>query len=318
MTDGRLQQAIREASTWYVRLNADPVSPRTQDRWRQWLAADATHARAWQRVTDVQATFSRVPGALAQPALQAAGKVHRRTILRGMVGIGIVVSSAGIGYRLLPWALPGVDVRTAVGERRRLVLADGSIVHLNTDTAIDVRFGPAERRLVLHRGEIIVTTHPDGVAVPRPFLVETQQASVLALGTQFSVQTSAQVTQVGVQQAAVEVWSHQAPAHRMRVSSGQQTRVAEGRVQAPQLLDRTATAWRDGSLIAIDQPLGELVMALSRYRRGWLRCDPAVAHRRVSGTFPIDDTDLALAALAQGFGLRIVRRSAYWVTVTGA
>jgi transmembrane sensor len=47
-----------------------------------------------------------------------------------------------------------------------------------------------------------------------------------------------------------------------------------------------------------------------------LRCDPAVAALRISGAFPITDTDLALEALQSAFALDVQRRTRYWVTVT--
>jgi transmembrane sensor len=75
-------------------------------------------------------------------------------------------------------------------------------------------------------------------------------------------------------------------------------------------------AWQQGSIIAINRPLSELLADLSRYRSGVLRCDPRIAQLKVSGAFPIDDTDLALAALESGFSLRIIRYSRYWVDVS--
>jgi len=75
-------------------------------------------------------------------------------------------------------------------------------------------------------------------------------------------------------------------------------------------------AWRQGSIIAIDRPLGELLADLSRYRRGVLQCDPQIAGLKISGAFPIDDTDRALAALESGFSLQIKRYTRYWVRIS--
>ena len=84
------------------------------------------------------------------------------------------------------------------------------------------------------------------------------------------------------------------------------------------LNDVTLGAWRQGSIIAINRPLGELLADLSRYRRGVVRCDSRIADLKISGAFPIDNTDLALAALQSGFALTINRYTPYWVTVSGA
>ncbi|MGH8485657.1 MAG: iron dicitrate transport regulator FecR, partial [Pseudomonas sp.] len=69
---------------------------------------------------------------------------------------------------------------------------------------------------------------------------------------------------------------------------------------------------------AIDRPLADVLADLSRYRSGVLRCDPRIAGLKVSGAFPIDDTDRALAALESGLSLRITRYSRYWVNVSAA
>ena len=80
--------------------------------------------------------------------------------------------------------------------------------------------------------------------------------------------------------------------------------------------DASVGAWQQGSIIAINRPLGELLAELSRYRPGVVRCDPAIAQLKVSGAFPIDDTDMALSALESGFSLRVRRFSRYWVNVS--
>ncbi|MFK3815647.1 hypothetical protein ACI2KG_03385 [Pseudomonas sp. NPDC089407] len=68
--------------------------------------------------------------------------------------------------------------------------------------------------------------------------------------------------------------------------------------------------------MANEQRLDTLLAELGRYRSGWLRCDPAVAGLRVSGTFPVDDSDKALRAITSVLPVSIVRRTRYWVTVS--
>ena len=64
-------------------------------------------------------------------------------------------------------------------------------------------------------------------------------------------------------------------------------------------------------------PLADLVAELARYRRGVLRCDPAVAHLRASGLYSLRDTDRALDSLARALPVRVRRLSPWWVTVQG-
>lgn len=52
---------------------------------------------------------------------------------------------------------------------------------------------------------------------------------------------------------------------------------------------------------------------LGRYRPGLLGCDPSVAGLRLSGAYPLDDTDRALAAIARAVPVEVVSRTRYWV-----
>ncbi|MFD2980294.1 iron dicitrate transport regulator FecR, partial [Klebsiella pneumoniae] len=74
-------------------------------------------------------------------------------------------------------------------------------------------------------------------------------------------------------------------------------------------------AWSNGLLVANRQRLDDFLAELGRYRQGWLRCDPAIAGLRISGTFSIDDTDSALRALEASLPVQRLERTRYWVTV---
>ena len=62
------------------------------------------------------------------------------------------------------------DYRTGVGERRVVTLEDGTSLHLNTDTAVNVTFSEEGRDLHLLKGEASFTVARDSV---RPFVVKT-------------------------------------------------------------------------------------------------------------------------------------------------
>ncbi|MBD3649871.1 MAG: iron dicitrate transport regulator FecR, partial [Alcanivorax sp.] len=76
-----------------------------------------------------------------------------------------------------------------------------------------------------------------------------------------------------------------------------------------------AASWAGGKLMVVDMPLRELLAELGRYRRGHLACSDAVAGLRVSGTFPLTDTDRALGVITEAFPLRQRRLTDYWVTL---
>ena len=104
----------------------------------------------------------------------------------------------------------------------------------------------------------------------------------------------------------------------LRLEAGQQLVFDRDTAEAPSPLPAGSDAWTRGQLIVSDRPLGHVVADLARYRRGVLRCAPAVAGIRVSGVLPLDDTDRALAILAGRFPVRVSSASRYWVTVDAA
>ena len=74
-------------------------------------------------------------------------------------------------------------------------------------------------------------------------------------------------------------------------------------------------AWATGVLLADNQRLEDFLAELSRYRHGYLGCDPRIADLRVVGAFPLADTDRVLQALAATLPVRIERRMAWWVSL---
>jgi transmembrane sensor len=184
---------------------------------------------------------------------------------------------------------------------------------LNTDTSVNLRFDGRQRVLELLSGEILVTTAVD--PLQRPFKVLTRHGEVLALGTRFIVRSQELGGEVSVLEKAVQV-SPALGGAMIRVEAGQSVAFNGRSAGALRRNDASVGAWQQGSIIAIDRPLSELLADISRYRSGVLRCDPRIAQLKVSGAFPIDNTDRALAALESGLSLRVTQYSRYWVNVS--
>ena len=98
---------------------------------------------------------------------------------------------------------PGTELATKPGERRRVVLRDGSVLFLNADTV--VRYD-ADRRITLKQGEVFVEVAPRSAdKVGATFVVQTPNRAVTALGTKFVVKADGRGTNVAVTQGKVKV-----------------------------------------------------------------------------------------------------------------
>ncbi|OZI74426.1 FecR domain-containing protein [Bordetella genomosp. 12] len=303
-------RAINEAAAWYVRLGSETVSQEDQQAWRHWLGHNDANRAAWDKVEQVCRQLGRLPGSIARPTL-AATKVTRRAVLSSIGLLAGVGGTSWLGWQTLPWHSWVADYRSAVGERRNISLADGSSMLLDTDTAVDVTFDAEARILDLRSGAIFVTTHPDPHHTPRPFIVRTRQGTVIALGTRFTVKAEGDWTNVAVLEKSVRIAPNQGH-DTLTLHAGQQTQFSDSAISPPQNSDLTTASWVTGNLVVFDMPLGELAAELGRYRRGGLTCDTDIAHLLVSGSFPLNNTDQALASLTQSFPIKASRFLGYW------
>lgn len=319
----------RQAVHWLLELQsgdgpASPASQRSHQQWQAWLAADPLHARAWQRIAEVDAQLRGVstPVALHTLATPALGRRHAvRLAVLLSAGVGGLLAAQHSELGRAGWQQLAADWSTATGQQREITLADGTQVHLNTATALDVHYSTTERLIVLRSGEILVHSAPDTqtdprTGVARPLRVRTAEGLVRAIGTRFTVRQQDGNTAVGVLQGAVELSPARQPQRSLRLQAGQQSLLTDSDVQPAQALQEGNAAWSEGMLVADDMPMADFIAELSRYRSGMLRCAPDAAALRVSGSYPLADTDRVLAALTRSLPVEVHTRARWWVTVT--
>lgn len=318
-----LSEAVADqAAEWLTLLMSGEATDEDQQRWRLWRAAHPDHERAWAHIEAVTqrlkilepAAGYKVLSPYAGPKGSARRKALKLLLWGGGAGFtGLLVS------RTQTWQQQMADFRTGIGEQRSVALEDGSRVTLNTASAINVHFDGQQRLLRLVAGEVLVVTAqaPSGEKDVRPFVVATAEGRVRALGTRFSVRQGDGHTAVSVQESAAEITPADGGAPRT-LMAGERTAFTRIAVDAPQPLSGREDAWARGHLIAEDMRLDEFLAELSRYRPGYLGCDPAVAGLRVSGVFPLHDTERILATLPRVLPVQLRLRSRFWVTVKAA
>lgn len=326
-----ISEAVADAAAeWLTVLMAEDASDEDGERFEQWRRAHPDHERAWRHIEAVRGRLKVMHPGAAHQALSsfarqgadepAGATLARRSSLRALLWVGAAGTTGLLATRTQTWQEVTADHRTATGERRRIELDDGSVVTLNTASAINVRFD-GERRLVrLLGGEILaVTGHAvGGRRDERPFIVETAQGRVRALGTRFIVREQGEQTLVTVLQDAVEIAPLDGGAQTRVLQAGEQATFSRLRVDTPASASAQAEAWTRGQIVADEMLLGDFVAELGRYRPGLLRCAPEVADLRVSGVFPVADTDRILATLPSVLPVQVSLRTRYWVTVEAA
>ncbi|MGG2398425.1 DUF4880 domain-containing protein [Pseudomonas sp. SH1-B] len=300
------QAALKAASRWYARLCSGSSSAAEQQAWQHWHDADPAHQQAWQQIEQLRAQLGLLPAQIAAPTLRGAAQSRRR-VLGSLLLAGVALPLGWLAWRSDSRRYWTADYRSGVGEQRHWQLADGSQLLLGSASA--AQFDSARRQLQIIEGEVQLEI----ASQPQALQVQTRDGLIRCSSGRINLRCDEHGSRIALLEGSAAISS--AAGQQQRLQAGQQLRLQRGQIGAPQPLDARSTAWASGSLLVLDQPLGEVVAELARYRHGILRVDPALAGMKVSGSFPLLDSDRALAALQHHLPLQVVRRSAYWVTL---
>ncbi len=324
--------AMEEAALAWFACCQQGLTDDQEQEFQDWLCADPRHAELFNELDGTWTLLGRVnqPAAPAAPAPAPAAR--RRPWLR--LALSLTAAAAALAVAYVSWWRPAHyrgEVVTEIGAQRILRLPDGSVVSLNTDSAVATAFTPAERRIRLERGEahFAVAKNPD-----RPFIVEAAGVSVRAVGTAFNVRLDAQAVEVLVTEGKVRVddtasgQSLLAPPTDLHgavlpglgqpvLISGQKVVVAlvevasKAETPPPAAVIPVSTeeiqrelAWQERRLDFELAPLGEIVSEFNRYNRHKLVIgDPALAQQRYGGSFKPDDQAGFVRMLRENYGV---------------
>jgi transmembrane sensor len=212
--------------------------------------------------------------------------------------------------------------RTSRGEQQSIVLADGSVVQLNTLSTLVIHFDKDRRRVELPQGEALFRVAHDPA---RPFDVQTPFAVVRAVGTEFNVYNRTDGTQISVIEGKVRVGTAPSAAQTSGVSpglaqsdgahssgasstqsviplaAGQQVTVSSNVEPKPTPANvSTATAWIQRRIVLDNDSVRTAVDEFNRYNRVQIRVqDRELADLRISGVFDADDPKALIKYLEQ-------------------
>lgn len=282
-TGNELIQA--EAAAWLARLRSDSVRPQDQAGFQAWLAADARHAAAFEAVT---ATWDLVGGLKIPRPMRAVEQPSPNR--RGVLLMSACVAAA-IGAGALYWRdQPPEIYATGHGEQRRLLLADGSRIVLDTDTQIAVKLGSDRREIALARGRAYFEVSPNP---HRPFAVTAGGHEIVALGTAFEARLDGGAVTATLEHGRIAVAADGTNSRDYLLAPGDRIAFLPGGAVRRDRPDMTlALAWRQGRLGFDREPLAQAVAEMNRYASQPLVIDdPAIARLAISGIYTAGDNE---------------------------
>ncbi|MHC8411165.1 FecR family protein [Pseudomonas sp. Hz4] len=284
-----------EAQDWLILLTSGRATVADARALRQWCAQSPEHARAFEQ--------SKRLWQQLQPAaerLQAPRHLGRRAFLGGAI-------AASAAFFLIRGTVPGgfsglgADYITEVGEQRRVDLAEGLSLELNTQTRINQRASAdGTRSFELLSGEVEVLTRAQA-----PLKVQAGAGWLSARQARFNLRHIDQSVCVTCLDGVllVDILGRSIP-----LESGQQLTYDARQVGTPQAVDTSAViAWRQQVLVFNDATLATVIDEINRYRPGMLLLlNSELGKRKVQARFSLD----------QLAGVALLIRDAYGVKCT--
>jgi len=320
---------LEQACGWCLKLSEGRLAPAESAAFELWLD-DADHqrafndaARAW-RAVELAADTPELIGMRAA-ALNRFRRGQRRrwtTQLRSRVGVVATTVAAAVVLFVCAAAwmtYRPISYQTGVGERRVIALPDGSQISLDAATKVSVRYTARNRdiRLESGRAKFTVAKNPS-----RPFAVTAATRTVIATGTEFSVELLKGQVEVILYKGQVAVLEKpDAGARRWR------TRFVDGAAPTAQILTpgrelvaslaspavqilaadpARSLQWEAGQLVFVDEPLASAVERVNRYSDDKLAVgDSAAGALLISGTFAEGDTGAFVEGVTGVFPVRV-------------
>ena len=322
-----------QACLWISRLDRE-LTGNEKDALEAWLKESKAHRKAlleaaslWDDMSvlnELSGLFPRQPTSAAKEAKQTR---RLRTRAKWSIAAAFLVMAVAVEVLLEQTWLNNTPVlasitekvETGVGEQKNITLADGSKLHLNTDSIVTVDFTENARNIVLLRGEAHFDVAHD---TSRPFTVTAGNNTVTAVGTAFNMQyVDDQAFELVVTDGKVLVadrfntFNHQGSLFSNNPNSEEglllyagEKAVVKGKVEEKENLSKNDIdddlAWQKGMIVFKGEPLESVLEEIGRYTP--LRfsiSDEGLKRRRVAGYFKVGDIEGLLGALKNSFNI---------------
>jgi transmembrane sensor len=279
----RTNAAQAQATEWFVRMSGRTSTEQEREDFERWLSEDPLNYKEYQAVQDL---WHELDGLKATASTNNARNLTHSTASRVWhrlalaASIVIVMVTAHYLYQYNP-----VSYETAIGTQQRIHLSDESVVHLNSNSLLQVNLTEEQRTLHLLRGEAYFTVAPDPA---RPFVVISAGSESRAIGTQFNVYSQSAEVQITVVEGRVEVSTE--GGEKQLLTAGQMVSYENDgdTLSFSDHHNAHTLDWLAGRIYFQDTPLVDVVAQLNRYLVVPLHIsDPKLNTLELSGTFRI-------------------------------
>lgn len=330
-----------EAAIWFGRCEIG-LTPAEEAEFERWLEADPRHGEAMR---EMDATWEQLDRLKESPRLRA--RPPRRAAILRFAPILLAAAAAFALAFFITSSRRGAyaqQIAIEAGGMKKIDLPDGSTLHLNGGSRVDIVYSARERRVTLSAGEGHFAVAKDPT---RPFVVIAGDFAVKAVGTAFNVRHASEGIEVLVTEGKVQLADRHTPDRPLNVHAGKRQPgaqpdgssgsvpllVAGHSALLPSTLAHPSTEsapppraviassvdareisralnWQT-RLLEFDQlPLGAVVAEFNRHNSHQLIiADATLAQQPFGGSFRADNLDVFVSLLESRFGIVAERAS---------
>jgi len=341
-SNSQIREAIAEqASEWFIENRRGQLDAEASEQFMAWLQTSPVHVDVYLRIAALAPDLAAAARSTTTPLDALLARAERDNVvsvdavapqrrpgpaasrrLRSWVPLAtaaLVVAAITTLWFMRDGERFGLPrtYTTTYGEQRAQTLPDGSVLHLNMDSAVTVRYSHAERVVTIDRGQAMIEVAHQ---VQRRFRAQAGAAGVIAVGTQFDVYRRPGAVRITVVEGMVAVYAGASPpplqgdpfaARSVRLDAGSQVDVTGQVGVARRVNARAAVAWLQRQIAFDGEPLGQVADEFNRYSRVPLEIEgDALRELPVTGAFDAFDTDSFAAFLATLQGVVVERTPA--------
>jgi transmembrane sensor len=299
---------LRDASEWVQRLS-EPNSEALADQWLRWCGSDPMNLRVFEQMQRIWDAFPEVSGTTLHPPPVLNRPTHRNGLIALAASVVLLLGVAG----WFAWHDSDEQVLdTAIGEQRRITLADGSHLDLAPGSRVITHFTLTKRDVRLERGQAFFQVAHNAT---RPFIVHANNLTITAVGTEFDVRVGPDATAVTVMEGRIKVSPDaekmdkgRARTEIIRADIGQRVTFSKSAHQfsVGSVDPKVASSWRGGTLQFVGESLEEVVGVINRYSTTHIVVAPALQQTRFTGTVSPPTVRDWFKALEQIYAVEVI------------
>lgn len=306
-------EILEAAADWLLRIEED-VRVLTSEPFERWLHSDPRHVTAFNSIANEWGMAGLIP--LPADARNASGQAKPSAWLSAILdrlrapwvfgGVGALATMAVAFVIFLhpasgPASAP-VSYATDTGEVSEFALADGSRLFLDARSSVEVRLSETERDVTLRDGRLFVDVQPDA---RRPFRVESDAVSFIAVGTAYAVEHSGDSWRLEVYEGTVRL---EAPAANGAFEAGKGavlTPAGLAQFDLPDTLKAGLPDWTSEQVVFDQTALVDAAAEFARYTDKPVSIvGDELRKYQVSGVFRLTDLDSFLRSVEVLTGAR--------------